>query len=162
MEADRPARLLALAQNIASASPAFHEVRGPGPGDHATRAFMAELRERARRAFGEDFSERKLCGGTSFAADFYFPEERTVVEVALGLPNSATEFEKDVLKAIMAQDYGNDVRRLFFISRPGAVKKCSQPGRTAVREWALAKHQLVIEVHDLEGEPRQRRRPRRS
>ncbi|MET0399073.1 MAG: hypothetical protein ABW277_19930 [Longimicrobiaceae bacterium] len=154
---DRSTRLLALAREIASANPTFHEVRGPGAGDHATREFMKELRRRALEAFGGDYSERRICGATSFAVDFYFPEERTVVEVALGLPNSASEFEKDILKAIIAQDYGNDVDRLFFISRPGAEKKCSQPGRRAVLEWARTKHRLVIEVHELEGEPRRRR-----
>lgn len=79
---------------------------------------------------------------------------KTIVEVALGLPNPSAEFEKDILKAIMAQESGFNVRRLFFISRPGGVKKCSQPGRTKVKEWAHAKHGLTIEVHELEGEPR--------
>lgn len=97
-----------------------------------------------------------MCGETSFAADFYFPEEATIVEVALGLPNPASEFEKDVLKAIMAQDFGYRVRRLFFISRAGSLKKCDQPGRTAVRQWAQTKHQLQIEVHELGGEPRKK------
>lgn len=162
MSEDKPTQLLALAREIAGAIPTFHEVQGPGPGDHATGHFMRQLRERAEQAFGEDFSERKVCGETSLAVDFYFPDEATVVEVALGLPNPASEFEKDILKAIMAQDYGNEVRRLFFISRPGAAKKCSQPGRTAVREWARAKHQLFVEVHELEGEPRRRHRPSRT
>ena len=44
-------------------------------------------------AFGADYSEQKVCGETSFAVDFYFPEERTIVEVALGLPNPASEFD---------------------------------------------------------------------
>lgn len=162
MGIDKPTQLLALAREIAGENPTFHEVRGPGPGDHATGRFMRQLRDRAVRAFGEDYSERKLCGETSLAVDFYFPEEATVVEVALGLPNPASEFEKDILKAIMARDYGNEVRRLFFISRPGAAKKCSQPGRTAMREWARAKHRLVVEVHELAGEPRRRRQSSRS
>ena len=131
MNQDRAARLLELARAIAAAHPNFQTVQGPGDGDRATHAFMRELRERATAAFGVDCAERKICGSTSFAVDFYFPEEATVVEVALGLPNPASEFEKDILKAIMAQDYGFAVRRLFFISRAGAQKKCSQPGRTA-------------------------------
>jgi hypothetical protein len=119
---------------------------------------MRELGQSATTAFGIDCSEKRLCGATAFAADFYFPEECTVVEVALGLPNSATEFEKDILKAIIAQDKGYAVTRLVFISRAGAVKKCEQPGRTALKEWAKAKHGLAIEVHELGGEPRRRKR----
>lgn len=160
MDQDRPAALLALAQDIAAQIPDFQAVRGPGAGDHATTEFMRRLRERAAEAFGTDFSERRICGATAFAVDFYFPDESTIVEVALGLPNPGSEFEKDVLKAVIAQDYGTSVRRLFFISRAGAVKKCSQPGRTAVKEWARTKHNLEVEVHELPGEPRVRRQSR--
>lgn len=119
---------------------------------------MRELRARATAAFGHDHAEQKICGETAFAADFYFPEEATVVEVALGLPNPASEFEKDILKAIVAQDYDYKVHRLFFISRAGAAKKCAQLGRTALMAWAKAKHELSVEVHELGGEPRVRTR----
>lgn len=124
---------------------------------------MKTLRSRAFELFGRDFSECKICGETSFAVDFYFPEEATIVEVALGLPNPLSEFEKDVLKAIIAQENGSEVRRLFFISRAGARKKCSQPGRSTVIKWALENHGLQIEVHDLGGEPRRRKKhPRKA
>lgn len=162
MDNDRPARLLALARAIATASPDFQAVLGPGDGDRATHAFMRQLRERAAEAFGADYSERRVCGETSLAVDFYFPDEGAIVEVALGLPNPASEFEKDVLKAIVPQELGYNVDRLFFISRPGAAKKCEQPGRTAVKEWARTKHPLLIEVHELDGKPRRRHRRSRS
>lgn len=154
MTSDRPSVLLGIAREIAAAQPDFHAVRGPGAGDRATNMFMRTLRERATKAFGLDYSEQRLCGDNSLAVDFYFPEDETIVEVALGLPNPACEFEKDILKAIMAQELGSRVRRLFFISRPGAIRKCSQPGRSAVVAWARLKHSLAVEVHELEGEPR--------
>lgn len=163
MTLDRPAQLLAAAREIVERIPDFQAVRGPGIGDHSTAAFMKTLRARAVQLFGRDFSECKLCGRTSFAVDFYFPGEATIVEVALGLPNPLSEFEKDVLKAIIAQENGSEVRRLFFISRAGAQKKCSQPGRATVMKWALENHGLHIEVHDLGGEPRRRKkRPRNT
>jgi len=158
MSSDRLATLLAIAREIAAANPTFQAVLGPGAGDNATNAFMRELQERAMSTFGDDYCERRMCGDTSQAVDFYFPEEGTIVEVALGLPTPASEFEKDILKAIMAQESGHLVHRLFFISRSGAVKTCNQPGRVAVKEWARAKHELVIEVHELGGKPRTRRR----
>jgi len=158
---DRPSTLLDLARKIAAANPNFHNVLGPGAGDRATNQFMRQLREEATSSFGKDYSEKKICGETSLAVDFYFPDEGAIVEMALGLPNPASEFEKDILKAIMAQELGNDVRRLFFILRPGAIRKCSQPGRTTFKAWARSKHQLQVEVHELHGELRpRRRRPR--
>ncbi|MCG2592211.1 hypothetical protein LZ009_05395 [Ramlibacter sp. XY19] len=78
------------------------------------------------------------------------------MEIALGLPNPQSEFEKDILKAVIAKESGNEVRRLMFISRAGGEKKCSQPGRRAVIAWAREKHDLAIEVHDLPGTARVR------
>lgn len=150
--------LIRLAREISLALPDFQAVLGPGAGDKATHAFMKELRQLAMEVFGEDHSEWKLCGETSLAADFYFQNEGTIVEVAMGLGNPASEFEKDILKALMAQECGFDVRRLVFICRAGGEKKCRQPGRTAMRLWAENKHGLRIEVHDLHGVPRTRKR----
>jgi hypothetical protein len=156
MNPDRPSLLVNLAREVAAQTPDFQAVRGAGDGDRATHAFMRKLRDDATAAFGRDYSECKMCGDTAFAADFYFPEEATIVEVALGLPNPASEFEKDILKAFMARESGFDVRRLMFISRSGAAKKCQQPGRGAIRDWARSKHDLEIEIHELPGEPRKR------
>ena len=100
--------------------------------------------------FGEDFSERKICGDNAFAVDFYFPAEGTIVEVALGLPHPKTEYEKDILKAVMAQEMGNRVSQLVFISKPGARAKCSQPGRVAIKVWLERHHGIAIEVQELE------------
>ena len=158
MSVDKALRLLALARDVASADASFDSVLGPGAGDRRTHGFMLQLRDRARVEFNADYAERKICGETSLAVDYYFPDEGTIVEVALGLPNPGSEFEKDVLKAIMAKELGNNVRRLVFVSRPGAKKKCAQPGRAAVMQWAFDKHNIAIEVLELEGAPRVRKR----
>jgi len=162
MKQDRPGELLNLAREVARGIEGFQVAKGPGEGDIATNAFMKELRSRALTAFGQDFSEKKICGSNAFAVDFYFPDEMTIVEIALGLPNPQCEFEKDILKAIMAQELSYPVTRLLFIGRPGSARKCQQPGRTAVKEWARKKHGLEIVVHDLEGEPRRRLRRKRA
>lgn len=142
-------RLLSIAQDLAKVSPDFFQTKGPGSGNKATIAFMKKLGLHALDAFGEDFSERKICGDNAFAVDFYFPEEAVIIEVALGLSYPKTEFEKDVLKAVMAKELGNKVDRLVFISKPGACAKCMQPGRIAIKDWAKRRHSIVIEVHEL-------------
>lgn len=152
---DRVAQLVLMAKEIASADPDFQSVKGPGKGDHATNHFLHLLQNRAEAVFGIDLSEKKICGMTSYAVDFYFPDEATIVEVALGLPNTSSEYEKDILKAIIAQEHTR-VERLLLISRPGGAKKCRQPGRLSLKEWALRKHQLTVEVEDLEGVARKR------
>jgi len=143
-------KLLQLARKAVANHPDFFETKGPGRGDRATNAFMADLRSRALKAFGTDYSEQAICGANDLSVDFYFPKEGTVVEVALGLAKPKTEFEKDVLKAVMAKEQGNPVSRLFFISKPGAKKKCAQPGRTAVIEYLERHHGIEVEIHELE------------
>ena len=155
-------RLFQLACEIVSTQSDFQRVRGPGEGDAHTLGFMRALRQAVEREIGPGTHEQRICGETSFKVDFYFRDESTIVEVALGLPNPNTEFEKDILKAIIAQDLGYPVRRLLLISRPGAAAKCSQPGRMAVRKLVEQKHGLTVDVTDLPGEPRVRVRRRRA
>lgn len=153
--------LIRIARELAEADAHFQAVKGPGAGDRATAAFLATVQRRAHDEFGIECWEKKICGETSYAVDFYFPDEAAIVEVALGLPNPSSEFEKDIFKAVIAQDYW-PVRRLVFISRAGGEKKCEQPGRQALRNWAAQKHQLSVEVYDLPGIPRVRRRSRKK
>jgi len=151
-------RLLEMAREIAASDVEFQKVKGPGQGNRSTNSFMQQLRQRVETEFGDDVAERKLCGENSLAVDFYFEAEATIVEVALGLPNPASEFEKDVLKAIIAQDNRFSIKSLMFISRPGGKKKCEQPGRRAVRDWLKRSHGIRIELHELAGPPRSRSR----
>jgi hypothetical protein len=140
--------LLKMIQQLADEHPEFFDTKGPGKGDHATNRFMAEIRQRAENTFGQDFSEQKMCGDTGHKVDFYFPDEATIVEIALSLRNPTTEFEKDILKALLAQEV-HPVERLVLIGKPGAVRNCTRPGRQAFIDWARRTHSLNIEVHDI-------------
>ncbi len=104
--------LLCIAQQIAESTPQFFIALGQGEGNIRSNAFTAELRRQALRAFGRDYSEARLCGETSLAIDFYFPDEETAVEIAgmLGAPNS--EYEKDIFKCILAKDRGRKNRQV--------------------------------------------------
>jgi len=141
--------LLLLARALASRRPDFLDTKGPGLGDHATNAFMRDLRARALKRLGADHAEQKICGPNGFCVDYYFRKEATIVEVALGLPKKTTEFERDVLKAVMAKEHGSPVRKLVFISKPGAIMKCAQPGRTAIIDWLRQNHSIRVEIHEL-------------
>jgi len=141
--------LLRLVQKLAAETKGFLAVKGPGKGNKATNAFILELRNRAKNAFGDDFSEQQICGNNGLCVDYYFKDEETVVEIAFGLKKPGTEFEKDVLKTIVANDCGNRVKELIFICKPGGSAKCQQPGRKAVIEWAYKCHGIRISVHDI-------------
>lgn len=142
-------RLYEIAKELSLRTNGFLDTKGPGRGNHATNQFIAELGTLAKEEFGEDFSERNICGPNSLAVDFYFPDEGVIVEIALGLKNPNTEYEKDILKAVMAKSLGHTVEKLVFFAKLGGAKKCSQPSRTAVKDWLLSANHIEIEVIDL-------------
>ena len=104
--------LLHIAQQIADERPSFFDIKGAGKGDKDTNSFMAELRSPAKSSFGKDFSEKRICGDTNLTVDFFLPDEGTIIEIALSLRNPNSEFEHDILKAIMAKEGGEQVRHL--------------------------------------------------
>ena len=138
-------KLVELAQKIADDSPGFFEIKGlPGNGDKATNAFMKELQSQAKQLFGEDFSEKGICGDNKFAVDFFFPEEATIIEIALTLRNAISVFSKDILKAILSQKAGNTIKKLIFISKPGAIKRHEEPASKSI--ISLVKKEFGISV----------------
>lgn len=145
----KSAQLIELAQKIAGKTPNFFETKGPGIGNKATNRFMEDLRISAKQTFGEDFSERKICGENNLAVDFYFPDEKTIIEVALSIHNPQSEFERDILKAIMAKHQGWGVDHLAFISKPGGEKLHEQASSKAIISWTEINQEIKISIHDL-------------
>jgi hypothetical protein len=142
-------RLITLAQSVVDEWPNFFAIKGAGAGDRDTNAYMKELRRRSIELFGQDYSEKRICGNTKYAVDYYIPDEATIVEIAMGLRNPSSEYERDILKVIMAQEAGYDIRRLVFLSKPGAIARCSQPGHRAFAEWAQHQRNIIIEIQEF-------------
>lgn len=143
--------LISLAQEVADEDKSFFKTKGPGKGDKHTAKFIAELRNRARESLGRDFSEKQICGENKFSVDYYFPEEKTIVEVALGLHNASREFEKDIIKAILAKCSGAKVSRLVFLSKPGGVSRNTEPGPRSIIHWVENDYKIkviIVEIQD--------------
>ncbi|MCK9390881.1 MAG: hypothetical protein M0Q01_04870 [Syntrophales bacterium] len=147
---DKPSELIKIARDIASDTPEFHTIKGPGKGDHATRDFMITLREIANNSFGQDHSEKQISGDTKFRVDFWFPDEMTVVEFALTLRNAASEFHKDIFKVLLAVDSGIKIKRLLFVSKPGAVKRHNEPASKAITNWLKRNYGIETNFIELE------------
>ena|SRR2546427_4267884 len=147
--------IFSLAQALADERPDFFDIKGPSVGDHDTSTFMKELESRALRRFNTNYAEQRICGKNKLCVDYYFPDEQTIVEIALGLRNPTSEYERDILKAIMAKDSGIPVKRLLFISKPGARKRLAQPGAAAIAAWAEEKQSIKVEIHELTRRPLQ-------
>jgi hypothetical protein len=137
-------KLLSLANEIAQNHPRFFENNGPGVGDRNTAEFMKKLRETALQELGRDFSEKQICGNNKLAVDFFFPEEATIVEIALTLRNPNSEFYKDILKTILAQKIGTRIKTLVFVSKPGAIKRHGEPASQSI--ITLIKKEFGVEI----------------
>lgn len=143
-------RLYLLAQGIAVGTPRFFAVKGAGDGDRATNLFMSQLQKSAKGIFGRDYSEKQVCPGTKLAFDFYFPDEESAVEVALGLRNPNSEFERDIFKCLLAIEAGLRIKHLLFISKPGALSRQNSPASKAIIGYVLRLQGIEIEILELE------------
>jgi len=141
--------IIALAQQLAELRPGFFDKKGPGAGNRDTDTFMRELRAAVERRTGKDYAEKTICGDNNLRVDFFVEEEATIVEIALGLCNPNCELERDILKAIMAQEAGKNVGRLVLVAKPGGEKRFQQPSSQAMRNWARSNHHLEIAVFEL-------------
>jgi hypothetical protein len=153
----RVKQLFALAKDLAKTWPNFFIKLGPGAGDCATNEYMKELRARAKNKFKQEYdvgklsegkkviAEFKIPGNTNLAVDFYFPEEKSIVEIAMGLRNPLSEYERDILKAILLNSINYPVTHLFFFSKPGAIARCNQPSSLAFKTWLDNKMGIRLE-----------------
>lgn len=143
------AAIVAAAKELASERPTLFTTKGPGAGDRDTAAYMTELRRRLRDRLTHDYAEQTICGESKLCVDYYVPSEATVIEVALSLRNPQSEFERDILKALMAKDAGYAVDFLLFVSKPGAIKRHSQPSSKSLLNWLARAHGISVEVVEL-------------
>ena len=111
-------QILTLAQQLADLRPSFFTKKGPGAGDNDTIAYMRELRAAVEESTGTDYAEMRICGDNNLAVDYYIEQELTVIEIALSLRNPNCEFERDILKVLMAQEAGVLVKRLILLAKP--------------------------------------------
>ena len=138
-----------MANEIAGMTPDFHGIKGPGAGDNANHVFMATLRSRARDTFGKDYAEKQISGDIKSAVDFYIPEEKTIIEIALALRVPLSEFQKDIFKALLARDNGVEVEHLVFVAKPGARKRHQEPASQAIIHWLKKHYSINVAIEEL-------------
>jgi hypothetical protein len=142
-------QIIAIARDVAASTPDFHRVKGPGVGDKANHSFMAELRKRVKDTLGDDYSEKKISGDIKAAVDFYIPDEKTIIEIALTLKVPLSEFHKDIFKALLAKDSGVDVEHLVFVAKPGAQKRHQAPASQAVIRWLKKYYSISVTIEEM-------------
>lgn len=141
-----------LAQQIAGQMEGFQERRGPGKaaGNGGTDDFLAALDRQVAAHFpAECRLQEPAAPGVRYSFDYFIPSEETAVEIALSLRNIVTEFEKDIFKAILANEAGKRVRKLVLIGKSGSIKRQNGTGPNAVKAWVKNKCGIEVEVREL-------------
>jgi hypothetical protein len=151
--------VLDLAQKLSEKYQDHFVIKGPGIGDRETNRFINGLRVEVHAKFDDEdkkqavYSEFRLFNTmNSIRVDYWFPDEGTILEIAFGLRNPLSEFERDVLKAVTARDAGLPVSKLVLLSKPGALKRLGAPWYQHVIRWAKKKgvSMYIFELNKLD------------
>jgi len=141
-----------LAQQIADRTPGFHDCKGPGKdaGNGVTNEFLRALDIAVSDNWPVKVRQQEpVAPGVKYSFDYFIPSEDTAVEIALSIRNIVTEFEKDIFKAILANESGKQVRRLVLIGKTGAVKRQNGTGPNAIKAWVKQRCNIQIDVMEL-------------
>jgi hypothetical protein len=119
----------------------------------AARPFVNEvvnhLKSLVARELGSGVVNQFLGSQHRQAVDFWLEDEQAIVEVEFDILSSPPVLERQIFRAILAKDAGNDVRRLILIGDPGAILLSQAPTPTAVIDWVKRHYQIGVEIWEL-------------
>ena len=145
-------QIFQIAGAIAKSTPDFLKPLGPGKngGDGRTQKFLENLNVATEKEFSKRCEQQvPVITSADFTFDYYIPEEKTVIEVALTLHNALSEFEKDIFKCILSNEAGRIIKKLVFIGKKGANKRLSRPGSKAICNFAQNRFGIEIVVKEI-------------
>lgn len=147
---DRILKLTELAQESADRFDVFTP-RGPGIGNSVTNDALKHLNSLVIGEFGQHVVQQTLSSENGQSVDFYFEEDRAIVEVEFSLSNPYPSLEKDAFKALLARDSGKPVEKLVIIGDPGSLKKHERPAPKSIVAWLKRHHRLDVAIIELKG-----------
>jgi hypothetical protein len=111
---------------------------------------MAELKRRLGPRFTTKYAEQSICGkGIGLRVDFWISAEDTIIEIAMSLKNPNSEYERDLMKAILAKRAGIAVKKLIFLSKQGAKKTHNNPSSRAFRELMRKQYGIEVDIREF-------------
>ena len=141
-------RIFQLAQEGADAYRMF-KLRRAGAGTPFVNEVINHLKLLVTQEFGSNVVSQFLTMANRQAVDFWLEDEHTIVEIEFNILTLPPVLEKEVFKALLAKDAGNDVRQLILIGDPGAAFLSRAPTPASIIEWVQRHHQIRVEIWDL-------------
>ncbi len=140
-------RIFQLAQEGADAYHMF-ELRRVGAGTLFVNEVINHLKSIVIQEFGTkgvtQFLGKKENGQP---VAFWLEDEQTIMEMEFDILSSPLLLEKEVFKALLAKDAGNNVQHLILIGDPGSVLLSQTPRSKSIMAWVEQYHQIRYLLH---------------
>ena len=142
-------RIFQLAQEGADSYHIF-KLRRAGAGTHFVNEVINHLKSNVIREVGAEvvtqFLGKKEDGQP---VDFWLEDEQTVMEIEFDILSSPPVLEKEIFKALLAKDAGNNVQYLILIGDPGSVLLSQTPRSKSIIAWVEQHHQIRVQIWEL-------------
>jgi hypothetical protein len=99
--------------------------------------------------FGTGAVNQFLSKESRQSVDFWLEDEQTIIEMEFDILSSPPVLEKEVFKALLAKDGGNDVRHLILIGDPGSALLAQAPSPASIINWVGRRHQIRVQIWEL-------------
>jgi hypothetical protein len=141
-------RIFQLALEV-TASYNILNARRAGAGDPFTREVIDHLKFRVVEEFGAGIVNQFLSKANRQSVDFWIEDEQTIIEVEYSMWSSDPSLEREVFKALLAKDAGQDVRQLILIDLPGSALRCEAPSPRSIIDWVERRHGIRVQIWEL-------------
>ena len=141
-------RIFQLAQDGADAYHMF-KARRAGAGSPYVNEVINHLKFLVVQEFGAGAVNQFLSKETRQSVDFWLEDEQTMIEMEFNILSSPPVLEKEVFKALLAKDAGNDVRHLILIGDPGSALLVQAPTPASIINWVERRHQIRVQIWEL-------------
>ncbi len=141
-------RIFQLAQEGADAYRMF-KARRAGAGTPYVNEVINHLKFLVAQELGTGAVNQFLSKEARQSVDFWLEDEQTIIEMEFDILSSPPVLEKQVFKALLAKDGGNDVRHLILISDPGSALLSQAPTPASIINWVERRHQLRVQIWEL-------------
>jgi hypothetical protein len=141
-------RVCQLAQEGADAYRMF-KARRAGAGTSYVNEVINHLKFLVAQELGTGAVNQFLSKEARQSVDFWLEDEQTIIEMEFDILSSPPVLEKEVFKALLAKDGGNDVRHLILIGDPGSALLAQAPTPASIINWVERRHQIRVQIWEL-------------
>lgn len=145
-------RVFQLAQEVADEYH-MYKLRHAGAGPHFVNEVVNHIKSLVIHELGEHLVNQFL-GNKDIGqpVDFWLADEQTIMEIEFDVISAPPVLEKEIFKALLANDAGYEVKNLILIGDPGSTLLAKTPRPKAIIDWVAQHHQIRVQVWELESE----------